>query len=43
MTLSGATTPSQGGPGSDGNKRVLPISKSQALLEPHHKKLIRGI
>ena len=34
MTLSGATTPGQSGPGSDGNEGVL---KAPALLEPHHQ------
>ena len=32
-TLSGATTPSQSGPGSDGNE----FPKALALLEPHHQ------
>ena len=31
--LSGATTPGQSGPGSDGNKAFL---KALASLEPHH-------
>ena len=35
-TLSGATTPAQSGPGSDGNERVLCIPSTQAKLEPHH-------
>ena len=32
--LSGATTPGQSGPGSDGNEGV---PKAPALLEPHHQ------
>ena len=31
--LSGATTPSQSGPGSDGNKRLLRISHSSSITE----------
>ena len=34
-TLSGATTPDQSGPESDGNKGVLIIPEFPALLEPH--------
>ena len=34
--LSGATTPGQSGPGSDGNEGVLHIPKAPALPEPHH-------
>ena len=33
-TLSGATTPGQSEPKSDGNKEVLHIPKAPALLEP---------
>ena len=36
-TLSGASTPGQSGPGSDGNEGELCISESLALLEPHHQ------
>ena len=36
-TFSGATTPDQSGPGSDGNKVVLHIPKATALLDPHHQ------
>ena len=36
-TLSGATTPGQSGPRSDGNEEVLRIPKAPALLEPHHQ------
>ena len=32
-TLSGATTPRQGGPESDGNEEVLRISKSSSITE----------
>ena len=35
--LSGATTPGQSGPGSDGNEGVLAFPKAPALLEPHHQ------
>ena len=35
--LSGATTPSQGGPGSDGNKELFRIPQTPALLEPNHQ------
>ena len=35
-TLSGATTPDQSGPGSNGNEGVLCIRQTLALLEPHH-------
>ena len=31
MTLSGATTPGQSGPGSDGNKEVLHIPQSSSI------------
>ena len=31
MTLSGATTPGQSGPGSDGNERVLGIPRSSSI------------
>ena len=37
MTLSGATTPRQTGPGSDDNEGVLRIPKDPALLEPHNQ------
>ena len=37
MTLSGATTPGQSGPGSNGNERHSVFSKASALLEPHHQ------
>ena len=33
MTLSGATTPIQSGPGSDGNKGVLCIPQSSSITE----------
>ena len=36
-TLSGATTPNQSGPGSDGKEKVLRIPKAPAPLEPHHQ------
>ena len=36
MALSGATIPGQSEPGSNGNKRVLRIPQTPALLEPHH-------
>ena len=36
-TLSGATTPGQSGPGSDGNKEFFRIPQTPALLEPHHQ------
>ena len=36
-TLSGSSTPSQSGPGKDGNEGVLWISKAPAFLEPHHQ------
>ena len=36
MALSGATTPGQSGPGSNGNEGVPPFPKPLALLEPHH-------
>ena len=36
-TQSGATTPSQSEPGSDGNEGVLHIPKAPALLEPHQQ------
>ena len=48
-TLSGATTPNQSGPRSDGNEEVLCIPPNPALLEPHHmfsvisRTLVRGI
>ena len=32
-TLSGATTPGQSGPGSDGNERVLRIPQSSSIAE----------
>ena len=35
--LSGATTPGQSGPGSDGNEGVLRIPQSPVLLEPPHQ------
>ena len=35
--LSGATTPGQSGPGSNGNEGVLRIPKAPALLGPHHE------
>ena len=35
-TLSGATTPGQRGPGSDGNKGYSTFPKTPALLKPHH-------
>ena len=31
MTLSGAPTPGQNGPRSDGNKRILPIPQSSSI------------
>ena len=36
-TLSGATTPGQNKPGSDGSERVLRIYKISSSLEPHHQ------
>ena len=36
-TLSGTTTLSQSGPGSDGNEWVLCIPKPPELLKPHHQ------
>ena len=36
-TQSGTTTPGQSEPGSDGNKEVLRIPQTPALLEPHHQ------
>ena len=33
-TLSDVTTAGQGGPGSDGNERVLRISQSSSITEP---------
>ena len=36
-TLSGATTPGQSGPGSDGNERVLHFPKAAALQETRHQ------
>ena len=35
-TLSGATTPDQSGPGSDGNEGYSAFPKAPALQEPHH-------
>ena len=35
--LSGATTPSQNGPGSAGIEEVLPFPKAPALLELHYQ------
>ena len=37
MTLSGATTPGQSGPESDGNKWYSAFPKAPALLESHHQ------
>ena len=37
MTLSGATTPGQSGPGRDSNDGYSAFSKAPALLEPHHQ------
>ena len=36
LDLSGANTPDQGGPRSNGNEGVLYIPKSPVVLEPHH-------
>ena len=36
-TLSGVTTSSQSGTGSDGNEKALCIPEAPALLEPHHQ------
>ena len=36
-TLSGATTPGQNGPVSDGNKRYSAFPQAPALLEPHYQ------
>ena len=36
-TLSGATTPGESGPGSDGNEVLPAFPKAPALLEPNHK------
>ena len=35
--LSGAPSPGQSGPGSDGNKGYPDFLKTPALLEPHHQ------
>ena len=37
MTLSGATTPGQSSPGSDGNEGYSAFSKDPTLPEPHHQ------
>ena len=36
-TISGATTPSQSGPGSNGNEGISASLKVPASLEPHHQ------
>ena len=36
-TLSGATTPSQGGPGSYGNEGIHRIPQNSCITEPHHQ------
>ena len=36
-TLSGATTPDQSGPGSDGKRGVIRFPKALALLKPYHQ------
>ena len=37
MTLTGAATPGQSGPGSDGSGGYSAFPKAPALLEPHHQ------